>query len=48
MCSVLWIGTLSIVHWCGTSATMCSDITYTIKITAMTHNLLFKLFHAQK
>ena len=33
----IWIGTLSIVHWYGTSATMCTNITYTIKITAMAH-----------
>ena len=37
MCSVLWIGTLSIVHWYGTSATVCTNITYTMKITAMAH-----------
>ena len=37
MCSALWIGTLSIVHWYGNLATMCTDFTYTIKITAMTH-----------
>ena len=45
MCSVLWIGTLSIVHWCGTSATMCTNITYTDSNDTYS---LFKLFHAQK